>query len=107
MEPRGAIGDYDSKEGRYTLYADVQYPHRVRDVLAGRIFKKPTHDFRVITGGVGGAFGTKGWQYIEHRLTLWSLRRLGRPVKPAWDRSACLLAHEPGRHPIADFALAA
>ena len=60
MEPRGAIGHYDPKEDRYTLYADVQYPHRVRDVLAGRIFRKPTHDFRVVTGDVGGAFGIQG-----------------------------------------------
>ena len=106
MEPRGAIGQYDRKENRYTLYADVQYPHRVRDVLAGRIFKKPTHDFRVITGDVGGAFGAKGWQYIEHRLTLWASRRLGRPVKWTCDRSECLLADEHGRDLIADVELA-
>src|SRR5262249_50093941 len=30
MEPRGAIGTFDPGEERYTLYADVQYPHRVR-----------------------------------------------------------------------------
>src|SRR5207249_4796603 len=28
MEPRGALGSYDPGEDRYTLYADVQYPHR-------------------------------------------------------------------------------
>ncbi len=89
MEPRGAIGQYDRKENRYTLYADVQYPHRVRDVL-----------------DVGGAFGAKGWQYIEHRLTLWASRRLGRPVKWTCDRSECLLADEHGRDLIADVELA-
>ncbi|HEY8287992.1 MAG TPA: molybdopterin cofactor-binding domain-containing protein, partial [Acetobacteraceae bacterium] len=30
METRGVIGTYDPGEDRYTLYADVQYPHRVR-----------------------------------------------------------------------------
>ena len=30
MEPRGALGVYDPGEDRYTLHADVQYPHRVR-----------------------------------------------------------------------------
>ena len=34
MEPRGAIGSYDKFEDRYTLYADVNYPHRVRNMLA-------------------------------------------------------------------------
>jgi carbon-monoxide dehydrogenase large subunit len=39
MEPRGAIGVWDPGEDRFTLYADVQYPHRVRQALATRIFK--------------------------------------------------------------------
>ena len=33
MEPRGAIGEWDRGGGRYTLYCDVQYPHRVREML--------------------------------------------------------------------------
>ena len=41
MEPRGAIGVWDPGEERFTLYADVQYPHRVRQALATRIFKIP------------------------------------------------------------------
>src|SRR5260370_42331852 len=84
MEPRGAVGHYDPKEDRYTLYADLQNPDRVRDVLAGRIFRKPTHNFGEVSGDVGGGFGTKGWQYIEHRLTLWASRQIGRPVE--WTR---------------------
>ena len=109
MEPRGAIGHLPRrpKEGSlYSFYADVQYPHRVRDVLAGSIFGKPTHNFRVVTGDVGGAFGTKGWQYIEHRLTLWASRQIGRPVKWTCERSECLLADEHGRDLIADVELA-
>jgi carbon-monoxide dehydrogenase large subunit len=80
METRGALGVYDSGEDRYTLYADVQYPHRVRTALAGNIFKIPEHQIRVIAGDVGGGFGTKGWQYPEHRLVLWAARKVGRPV---------------------------
>ena len=41
MEPRGALGVYDPREDRYTLHADVQYPHRVRHVLATSIFRVP------------------------------------------------------------------
>jgi carbon-monoxide dehydrogenase large subunit len=55
MEPRGTLGVYDSAEDRYTLYADVQYPHRVRNALATNIFKVPEHQIRVIAGDVGGA----------------------------------------------------
>jgi carbon-monoxide dehydrogenase large subunit len=106
MEQRGATGCYDSKEDRYTLYADVQYPHRVREVLAGRIFRKPTHNVRVVTGDVGGSFGTRGWQYVEHRLTLSASREIGSSVKWTCDRSECLLADEHGRDLIADVELA-
>src|SRR6202047_1159850 len=72
MEPRGAIGVWDPGEDRFTLYADVQYPHRVRQALATRIFKIPESKIRVIAGDVGGGFGTKGWQYPEHRLVLFA-----------------------------------
>ena len=39
-----AYAPYDPKEDRYTLYADVQYPHRVRNALASSIFKVPWGD---------------------------------------------------------------
>jgi aerobic carbon-monoxide dehydrogenase large subunit len=39
MEPRGALGTWDPLDERYTLYADVQYPHRVRSALAMNILR--------------------------------------------------------------------
>ena len=106
MEPRGALGVYDPGEDRYTLYADVQYPHRVRNMLTQSIFKVPEHKIRVIAGDVGGAFGTKGWQYVEHRLVLWAARRVGRPVKWQCERSEAQLADEHGRDNVSDAELA-
>src|SRR5260221_13965542 len=38
MEPRGTLGVHDQSEDRLTLYADVQYPHRVRQMLAQSVF---------------------------------------------------------------------
>ncbi len=106
MEPRGALGVYDPNDDRFTLYADVQYAHRVRDMLAGSIFKIPETKIRVVTGDVGGGFGTKGWQYVEHRLVLWAAKKLGRPVKWSCERSEVLLADEHGRDVVADAELA-
>ena len=106
MEARGALGVYDPGEDRYTLYADVQYPHRVRNALAANIFQIPEHQIRVIVGDVGGAFGTKGWQYPEHRLTLWAARRLGRPVKWACERREAIPADEHARDNVSDAELA-
>src|SRR5499426_3100538 len=106
MEPRGALGVYDSSEDRYTLYADVQYPHRVRNALASNILKVPEHQIRVIAGDVGGAFGTKGWQYPEHKLVLWAARKLGRPVKWTCERREAILADEHARDNVSDAELA-
>jgi carbon-monoxide dehydrogenase large subunit len=106
MEPRGALGVYDPGEDRFTLYADVQYPHRVRHLLATEIFRIPEHKVRVISGDVGGSFGAKGWQSPEHRFVLWAARKLGRPVKWACERSEALLADEHARDRITEAELA-
>jgi carbon-monoxide dehydrogenase large subunit len=105
MEPRGAIGVWDPGEERFTLYADVQYPHRVRQALATRIFKIPESHIRVIAGDVGGGFGTKGWQYPEHRLVLLAAKMLRRPVKWSCERSEAILADEHARDNITEAEL--
>jgi carbon-monoxide dehydrogenase large subunit len=106
MEPRGALGVYDPGEDRYTLYADVQYPHRVRNALAGNIFNVPEHQIRVIAGDVGGGFGTKGWQYPEHRLVLWAARKIGQPVKWQCERREAIPADEHARDNVSEAELA-
>jgi carbon-monoxide dehydrogenase large subunit len=106
MEPRGAIGQYDAESASYTLYIDVQYPHRVRDLMASRILRVPAEKVRVVVGDVGGSFGAKGWVYVEHRLVLWLAKRVGRPVKWICERSEAPLSDEHGRDCITDIALA-
>ncbi len=106
MEPRGAIGVWDPGEDRFTLYADVQYPHRVRQALATRIFKIPESRIRVVAGDVGGGFGTKGWQYPEHRLVLLAAKKLRRPVKWTCERSEAIQADEHARDNVSDAELA-
>ncbi|MBO0711213.1 MAG: xanthine dehydrogenase family protein molybdopterin-binding subunit [Acetobacteraceae bacterium] len=106
MEPRGAIGSYEPSENRLTLYADVNYPHRVRNMLADKVFRLPESQVRVVCQDVGGGFGAKGWQYVDHRLTLWAARKLGRPVKWKCERSEVILADEHGRDNIGDIELA-
>jgi aerobic carbon-monoxide dehydrogenase large subunit len=106
MEPRGTLASYDEGEDRMILYADVQYPHRVRNMLAQNVFKVPESKMRVVAQDVGGGFGTKGWQYVEHRLTLWAARKLRRPVKWTCERSEAVMADEHGRDNIGEIELA-
>jgi aerobic carbon-monoxide dehydrogenase large subunit len=105
MEPRGALGEWSPGEGRYTLHCDTQYPHRVREILAG-LLKVPEHRVRVVAKDVGGGFGAKGWAHLEHRHVLWLARKLGRPVKWTCERSEALLADEHARDVAAEVELA-
>jgi len=105
METRGALGVWDPGDERYTLHADVQYPHRVRSALATNILRVPEHRIRVVVGDVGGGFGTKGWQYPEHRLVLWAARKLGRPVKWSCERREAIPADEHARDNVTEAEL--
>ena len=106
METRGALGVYDEGDERYTLYTDCQYPHRVRNMLCNAVFRIPESKMRVVSGDIGGAFGSKGWQYVEHRLVLWASRKLRRPIKWTCDRSEAVLADEHGRDSVGEIELA-
>ncbi len=71
-----------------------------------RVFRIPEQNIRVVSRDVGGGFGTKGWQYIEHRLTLWAARKVGRPVKWTSERSEAIQSDEHGRDNVTDAELA-
>ena len=106
IETRGALGAYDPLTERFTLYCDTQTPHRAREILAKNVFRIPESRLRVTGFDIGGSFGSKGPQALEHRLVLWAARRLGRPVKWQSDRSEALLADEHGRDNLHEAELA-
>ena len=106
MEARGAVASWEAAEDKYTLYADVQYPHRMRQLLAGAVFRIPEHKIHVIAGDIGGAFGAKGPQYPEHRRVLWAAKKLRRPVRWACERSEAILADEHARDNVSEIELA-
>lgn len=80
MEPRAAIGVYDSAAAKYTLHAGAGGAVRPRNDLAA-VLNVPQTSVRMVMHDVGGNFGTRGAFNPEFALVVWAARRLGRPVK--------------------------
>jgi len=97
IEPRAAIGEYDSGTGHFTLWNTSQNPHVARLVIAAFIGMAPEHKLRVIAPDVGGGFGSKIFIYPEEAVALWASKRVGRPVKWVAERSESFLSDAHGR----------
>jgi carbon-monoxide dehydrogenase large subunit len=106
LEPRAAVGEYDRRVGRYTLYTGIQAPHGLRTLLADQVLRVPHSQIRVVTGEVGGSFGMKSGVYPEPVLVLWAAKRLGRPVKWTSDRREGMVTDEHGRDNVSTAELA-
>src|SRR6266850_7839808 len=106
LEPRGGVGEFDRRSGRYTLHTGIQAPHGLRTLLAEQVFRVPQSAVRVVTGEVGGSFGMRSGIYPEMVLVLWAAKRLGRPVKWTSDRRESFLSDEHGRDNVSSAELA-
>ena len=106
MEPRAAIGHYESAGEHYTLYTTSQNPHLTRLLLGAFTLKAPEHKLRVFAPDVGGGFGSKIYHYAEELLVLWASRRVGRPVKWTSDRNEAFMSDAHGRDHISHAELA-
>jgi carbon-monoxide dehydrogenase large subunit len=106
IEPRAAIGEYNSADDSYTLHATSQNPHGNRSQLATNVLKIPETRLRVISPDVGGGFGMKCGGYPEDGLVLWASRRVGRPVKWTSTRAEALMGDTHGRDQVVHGELA-
>ena len=78
MEPRAAVGSYDPASGRYTLYAGSGGVVRQKHELA-TILDIPMERVRVVSGDVGGNFGTRNGSIPNSRW--WPGRRGASAVR--------------------------
>jgi carbon-monoxide dehydrogenase large subunit len=107
MEPRAAIGAYDSGLDQFTCYVTSQNPHVHRLVMAAFIQVAPEHKLRVIGPDVGGGFGSKIFIYGEECVVTWASKKVGgRPVKWVADRSEAFLSDAHGRDHVSHAELA-
>ena len=105
MEPRAAIGHYDSFDNRYVLYEGSQAPHAIRSSLAQDVFRVPETRVRVVSPDLGGGFGLRATVFPETALVLWASRRLGRPVKWNGERSETFLSDDQAREMVVEVEL--
>ncbi|MFY9684850.1 MAG: xanthine dehydrogenase family protein molybdopterin-binding subunit [Pseudolabrys sp.] len=105
MEPRGAVGDYNATDGRYTIYTPIQRPHPTRTELA-KVLKVPESKIRIVTGDTGGSFGMKSPIFNETPLVLLASKLIGRPVKWISTRTEAFLSDAQARDNVTEAELA-
>jgi len=105
MEPRCALGRYDAASGRYTVHASTGGVQRHRSEIAGAL-GVPESALRVVTGDLGGNYGTRNNSYPEFTLVAWAAKRLGRPVKWTCERQEAFLSDEHARDLVSHAELA-
>jgi carbon-monoxide dehydrogenase large subunit len=105
LEPRAALGSYDTASGMITLHAGGGGVVRPRHDLAA-MFGLPLEQVRVVAREVGGNFGTRNSFYPEFALVAWAARRLSRPVKWTAERQEAFLSDYQGRDLVVTAELA-
>ena len=106
MEPRAAVADFDTGDGRYTLFTTSQNPQLTRLVIGAFMLNIPESKFRVVAPDVGGGFGSKIYVYPEEAVCVWASKKLGRAVKWTADRTQAFLGDAHGRDHISEVKLA-
>ncbi len=106
IEPRAAVGEYDSGTDSLTLYTTSQNPHVARLVLSAFIGLAPEHKLRVIAPDVGGGFGSKIFIYAEETVCAWAAKKIDRPVKWTAERTESFLSDAHGRDHVTHAELA-
>lgn len=87
MEPRAAVAEWDEAKENATLWTGTQGVHHIQNSLSSFTYPMEKDHLRVVTGDVGGGFGTRVHVYREYPLVLEAAKRIGKPVKWVSDRS--------------------
>jgi carbon-monoxide dehydrogenase large subunit len=104
LEPRSAIGCYDTEQQLSTMIAGNQGVTRQHTALT-QALRVPVEQLRVICPDVGGGFGPRSYLQSEQVAVVWAARRLGRPVRWTSDRSEAFLSDHQGRDSVATLRL--
>ncbi|MBV9134288.1 MAG: xanthine dehydrogenase family protein molybdopterin-binding subunit [Chloroflexi bacterium] len=96
MEPRSAIGTYDSENDQFVMIAGSQGVTRQHAALSAAL-RVPAERIRVVCPDVGGGFGPRSYLQSEQVAVVWAAKRVGRPVRWTSNRSEAFLSDQQGR----------
>jgi carbon-monoxide dehydrogenase large subunit len=106
MELRAAVGLYDGRAARYTVYTSAGGGVvRQRDDIAAAL-GVPTAAVRVVSGDIGGNFGIRNNTCPEFVLVAWAAKRVRRPVKWSCERRDAFATDFHGRDLTSEAELA-
>jgi carbon-monoxide dehydrogenase large subunit len=105
METRGVLASVDRVSDRLVLHTSTQFPHLVRQFLAG-VLARPESRIRVVAPDVGGGFGGKCEFYPEEVLAPVFALRLRRPVRWIESRAEHMVAASQAREQRHDVRVA-
>src|SRR5512138_975644 len=94
METCGCVADFDSAQGKLTVYMTTQAPHAVRTVfalVAGHVGLSEER-IRIVSPDIGGGFGGKVPVYPGYVIAVAASVLTGKPVKWIEDRMENLQA---------------
>jgi carbon-monoxide dehydrogenase large subunit len=97
MEPRAAVGEFDTNSGDFTLYTTSQNPHVIRLLMGAFVLHIPENKLRVVAPDVGGGFGSKIYHYAEEAIVTWAAGKVRRAVKWTAERSESFMSDAHGR----------
>ena len=106
MEPRAAIGDFDTSSGEFTLYTTSQNPHVIRLLMCAFVLHIPENKVRVVAPDVGGGFGSKIYHYAEEAIVTWAAGKVRRPVKWTCERGESFMSDAHGRDHVSTAEMA-
>jgi carbon-monoxide dehydrogenase large subunit len=105
METRGLLAEWDSAQGRLTVYGAAKVLFFNRRTLAKQLgLAEDAID--LVENDVGGGFGARGEFYPEDFLIPFAARHTGRPVKWIEDRREQLMTVNHAREQECDIEIA-
>ena len=106
MEPRAAVGDFDTSSGDYTLFTTSQNPHVIRLLMGAFVLHIPENKLRVVAPDVGGGFGSKIYHYAEEAIVTWAAGKVRKPVKWTAERNESFISDAHGRDHVSTAEMA-